>query len=89
VLAFVYHVLPRVALPADTPDLFTHRDRVYLVRGVSAVEYRAAMTPRSTKWGTVHLPAAAFREVVRPFAHFLTPATVEWKAARDPTPSTT
>ncbi len=87
VLAFVYHVLPRVALPADTPDLFTHRDRVYLARGVSAADYRAAMAPRSTRWGTVHLPAAAFREAVRPFSHFLTPATVEWKAARADAPA--
>ncbi len=72
VLAFVYHILPCVALPETTPDLFTFRDRIYLVRGVSVVEYRSAMRARSPRWGTVHLPTADFRKVVKPFSSFLT-----------------
>jgi hypothetical protein len=28
------------------------------------------MRVRSPKWGTVDLPGAAFRELVRPFHHF-------------------
>jgi hypothetical protein len=71
VLAFVYHVLPAVCLPADTPDVFEFRDRLYLMRGVAVATYRAAMRSRSPRWRTVHLPTAAFRRVVRPFSHFL------------------
>lgn len=71
VLAFVYHVLPAVALPPGTPDLFPFRDRVYLVRAVDVLDYRDLMQSRSPRWGTVHLPADAFRRVVRPFSDFL------------------
>ncbi len=71
VLAFVYHVQPTVYLPPATPDLFTFREQTYLMRGVEAGEYRVWMTPRSPKWGTVHLPTDRFRECVRPFAEFL------------------
>jgi hypothetical protein len=71
VLAFVYHVLPAVALPDDTPDLFAFRDRTYLMRAIEVSDYAAHMQRRSPRWGTVHLPTAAFRRVVRPFSHFL------------------
>ena len=54
-------------------DLFTFRDATYLMRGIAAEDYRSAMTRRSTRWGTVHLPAAAFRRLVRPFSEFLQP----------------
>jgi hypothetical protein len=71
VLAFVYHVLPSVVLPGDTPDLFSYRDRLYLARGVTVADYRNRMKARSPRWGTVDLPTVAFREVVRPFTDFL------------------
>jgi len=71
VLAFVYHILPCVELPADTPDLFAFRDRVYLIRGVSVADYRAAMRTRSPRWGTVHLATDDFRRLVKPFSWFL------------------
>ncbi|HUR54993.1 MAG TPA: HYExAFE family protein [Gemmataceae bacterium] len=71
VLAFVYHIRPCVELPPETPDLFTFRDRVYLARGIDVTEYRARMKRRSPRWGTVHLHADDFREVVRPFSTFL------------------
>jgi len=71
VLAFVYHIAPEFALPDETPDQFTFRDRTYLMRGVAVCDYRSAMRTRSPRWGTVHLPAAAFREVVAPFSDFL------------------
>jgi hypothetical protein len=29
------------------------------------------MQTRSPRWGTVHLPTEAFRQLVRPFSHFL------------------
>ena len=77
VLAFVYHIQPYIELPADTPNLFEFRDSVYLMRGILVNDYRAAMRTRSPRWGTVHLPTAAFRQVVKPFSHFLAPAQVE------------
>lgn len=71
VLAFVYHIGPAFALPAGTPDVFVHRDRTYLVRGVTAADYRDRMRPRSHRWGTVHLSTADFRKLVRPFSDYL------------------
>lgn len=77
VLAFVYHVLPEVELMPGTPDQFRYRNRLYLIRGVNVVDYRAAMRPRSPRWGTVHLTKAAFRSVVKPFSFFLQADTNE------------
>ena len=71
VLAFVYHVLPCVALPSDTPDAFTFRERHYLMRGISALDYAQHMRRRSPRWRTVHLATDTFRELVRPFSAFL------------------
>ena len=71
VLAFVYHLSPTFEFPAGTPDVFAFRDGTYLMRAVAATDYRAAMRTRSPRWNTVHLPTAAFREVVKPFSHFL------------------
>lgn len=71
VLAFVYHIVPLVELPADTPDLFPFRDRIYLMRAVDVADYRREMKRRSPRWGTVHLPTDAFRAIVRPFSAFL------------------
>jgi hypothetical protein len=75
VLAFVYEIAEAVELPADTPDLFPFRDARYLMRGVDAADYRRHLRVRSPRWGTVHLPTAAFRRVVQPFAEFLTTET--------------
>lgn len=72
VLAFVYCILPVVTLPADTPDLFPFRDRLYLLRAVDVADYRERMQSRSPRWGTVHLPADTFRRLVQPFSHLLT-----------------
>lgn len=71
VLAFVYHIQPSIELPPATPDLFAFRDRLYLMRGVAVGEYHAAMRTRSPSWRTVHLPTAAFRDIVKPFSNFL------------------
>src|SRR5947209_319548 len=83
VLAFVYHVLPSVALPADTPDLFPFRDRIYLMRAVDVADYRDLMGGRSRRWGTVHLPAADYRRVVRPFTQFLVQPVEPVELGRD------
>ncbi len=72
VLAFVYHIAPAVELPSETPDLFTHAGRTYLARGVEVCDYAEHARPRSPRWGTVDLPAATFRRLVRPFTAFLT-----------------
>jgi hypothetical protein len=71
VLAFVYDIQPHVELPVETPNVFAFRDRVYLMRGILVNDYRAAMRTRSPRWGTVSLPTAAFRQVVKPFSWFL------------------
>jgi hypothetical protein len=69
-LVFTYQVLPAVALPEDTDDLWTWRGRRYLLRAVAAADYRQAMRVRSPKWATVTLPRPIFRQLVRPFHHF-------------------
>jgi len=73
VLAFTYQIQPPYELPPGTPDAFEFRDATYLMRGISVKNYKEHMRPRSEKWGTVHLPVAAFREIVRPFSEFLEP----------------
>ncbi len=70
-LVFVYHVLPAVELPDDVEDLWTWRGRRYLLRAVAADDYRRHMRVRSPKWGTVALPRATFRELVRPFCYYV------------------
>jgi len=56
-------------------EVFAHRDRWYAVRAVTLPDYEANMTVRSERWGTVHLPAAAFERVSRPFCPAGTDAT--------------
>jgi hypothetical protein len=70
VLVFAYHVLASVELPEDTEDVWTFHGRRYLLRGVDVSEYRQCMRVRSPRWGTVALPRAAFRALVRPLHHF-------------------
>jgi hypothetical protein len=69
-LVFAYQVLPAVALPDDVEDLWTWRGRRYLLRAVPAADYRRHMRVRSPRWGTVSLPGAVFRELVRPLHHY-------------------
>jgi hypothetical protein len=77
-LVFTYQVLPSVELPEDTDDLWTWRGRRYLLRAVEVGAYRRHMRTRSRRWGTVALPGAAFRELVRPFYHYTqSPQTVD------------
>ena len=70
-LVFAYEVLPAVELPDDVEDLWIWRDRRYLLRAVSADDYRQHMRVRSPKWGTVALPNAVYRELARPFCHYV------------------
>ncbi|MGL4419060.1 MAG: HYExAFE family protein [Gemmataceae bacterium] len=73
VLAFLYALQPPYTVPTDTTDLYVHQGQEYLIRGVEVQAYRAHMRIRSPKWGTVGLPTAAFRQLVRPLSHFLRP----------------
>ena len=67
---FAYRLAPSVDLPEDTEDLFPWRGHRYLFRAVAVDEYREHMRIRSPRWGTVSLPTAAFRQLVRPLHHF-------------------
>lgn len=68
VLAFVYQIQAPFVLPDSTPDAFVFRGETYLIRGIEVQAYHRAMRIRSPRWGTVHLPTAAFRELVQPFS---------------------
>jgi hypothetical protein len=70
VLVFVYHLQCGVEVPYDTADLWTWRERRYLLRAVPASAYREHMRVRSPRWGTVSLPGAIYRELVQPFQRF-------------------
>ena len=75
VFAFVFEVDPVLAPPpgyfahpkllADDDDSATGR-RHYLMLSVSLADYRDRMARRSEKWGTVSVPADAFRQLARP-----------------------
>jgi hypothetical protein len=69
-LVFAYHLQPGVEVPEGTEDLWTWRGKRYLLRAVAVDDYRLHMRVRSPKWGTVALPRAVFRKLVRPLAHF-------------------
>jgi hypothetical protein len=74
VLVFAYELAETVEVAADTADLWTFRNRRYLFRAVAVNDYRAQMRIRSPRWGTVSLPGAVFRDLVRPLQCFLCPA---------------
>jgi hypothetical protein len=59
--------------PEQSPfaDIFNYSDKWYATLGLTVADYRGAMRLRSAKWGTVHLPAADFRRLARPFETWL------------------
>lgn len=67
---FAYCLSRAVELPEDTTDLWTWRGRRYLLRAVDVATYRGHLRMRSPRWHTVSLPAAVFRQVVRPLTDF-------------------
>lgn len=69
--AFVYHILPDVLLPEETPDLWTYQERTYLFRAVPVGDYQRHQRVRSPRWGTVGLATADFARLVRPVGDFL------------------
>ena len=74
VLVFMYLLLPEVALPDDTLDLWTWRGQRYLMRAIGLDDYARHIRVRSPRWGTVDLPGAIFRDRVRPFHAFTHPS---------------
>lgn len=72
-LVFTYHILPPVALPEGTSDLWVWRGRRYLFRAVPVEAYHDHMRVRSPRWGTVDVSGAVFRELVRPFREYTCP----------------
>jgi hypothetical protein len=81
-LVFVYEIDAEIPLSENTADLWTWRGARYLLRAVTAADYRQHMRVRSPRWGTVDLPRAAFRNLVRPFFHYY--ATEDQVAAEIP-----
>lgn len=69
-LLFVYHLLPEADVADRLDDLWTWRDRRYLMRAVAAADYRQHTRVRSPRWGTVTVPNKEFRRMVRPFKNF-------------------
>jgi hypothetical protein len=69
-LVFIYH-LPAANGAIHLAESFCHLDRCYGCVAVALGEYRRYMRPRSPKWQTVDVPASIFRQVARPFSHFV------------------
>jgi hypothetical protein len=76
-LVFAYLLHASVNLSDDTPDLHVCRGRRYLFRAVDVEDYRRHMRVRSPRWGTVTLPLAVFRSVVRPLRDFTLTKVIE------------
>jgi hypothetical protein len=49
-------------------EVFAFNQRWYALREVTLADYRRVMQQRSAKWTTVHVPAAAFAAISRPFS---------------------
>jgi hypothetical protein len=54
-------------------DIMEDRGRWYAMRHVALADYTRHMRTRSAKWGTVHVPGAAFERISRPFMPTRTP----------------
>jgi hypothetical protein len=70
VFAFIYEIAKPFSVHPNAPDHFQFEKKSYLIRGIDALAYAATMKQRSKRWGTVYLPATAFRALCRPFSFF-------------------
>jgi hypothetical protein len=75
-LVFNYELSADVKLPPGTLDEWTHQERRYLLRAVPARLYRQYKRTRSPKWGTVGLPTAIYRAIVKPISAYTRPQAV-------------
>ena len=80
VFVFVYWCDEQPAAPLYE-EIFEYRGRWYALRAIEVRGYRAAMRVRSERWGTVHLPAAAFERLSGPLAAALDAGRPEPAAA--------
>lgn len=69
-LVFPYLVDPELAGTCPWGDACSHEGRDYRLLAVPVSDYRRGMRVRSPRWGTVDLPAGAYRALARPFSHF-------------------
>lgn len=69
-LVFAYE-LRAEAGPADPVEAWQWRGRRYLFRAIPVADYRPNMRLRSRRWATVALPTESYRELARPFRHFV------------------
>jgi hypothetical protein len=70
IFLFMYRIEPNVAIPGDTLDLWSFRERQYVLRAVTLEDYLLHQKVRSPKWGTVSLSNADYRSLARPFRYF-------------------
>lgn len=52
-------------------EVFTCDSRWYALLAVTLEDYRRHLRPRSARWQTVHIPAAAFKSVTQPLRELL------------------
>jgi hypothetical protein len=69
-LVFAYEVVGSRA-PVEPSRLFSFRDRLYAFLAVRTADYIQFSRPLSTKWQTVAMPAAAFRQAAFPLSDIL------------------
>jgi hypothetical protein len=86
---FLYNILPTVALPDDTPDVWQFRDATYLLRSIPLSDYQQHLKVRSPKWGTVGLAGADFRRLVRPFRYYSHELPSAWQEETEDGPDQT
>jgi hypothetical protein len=66
--AFVFLYCLRQQPPdALFEEVFSFNDRWYALREVDLADYCSVMVPRSSRWATVHVPAADFERISQPF----------------------
>lgn len=70
-LIFSYYLITPVLPVHDQETSWHWQEKDYLLRAVPVEEYARHMKVRSSKWGTVDLPQAAYRRLVRPLHDLL------------------
>ena len=68
VFAYLWPGRPEIA---PFKEMITFQGQWYALMGIGVSEYREHMRARSEAWGTVHLPAADFKRLAKPFEQWL------------------
>ena len=74
VFAFAYDI--DAGHEGDFDETFTFRDRAYAFFGVSACDYQAVMTSRSSRWETYSVARKPFAALRSPMELFLNPQQI-------------